>query len=411
MSAPEPAGQAGELLDGLRRETPARIARAQQLLAEQGLDALVAYGNNKITGSLYYLTGFYPDRAGWVSLAADRTQLIEGAVVVVPASGEPVLIVDIGLTLSRAPTIANVQLGGFSAAEGGGLTGAAIAGACGLGGGTARIGIETWDRFPAPLAAELGAALPGAEIVQSRIVEEMRLVKSEAEIAVLRSAGRVADRGHEAVVARLAAGPVSELELIRTAEDVMRRANPIYEDGCSNSPSMIASGSSVCDVPIHAPQADKLVGTGDIVHWDICMRHLGYGIDTARTRCVGEPAPEQARAYEALLELYDEVVGAAVPGRTSQDLVRLAQAAACARGYALWGSFLGHGVGIDVHERPDMGVEDLPLEAGMVLALEPRFALDGGFLIGNEDLVVVREGGGERLMDFPKLPFSVSPEA
>ena len=104
------------------------------------------------------------------------------------------------------------------------------------------------------------------------------------------------------------------------------------------------------------------------------------------------------------MEIFDGVVAGAKPGVLASELVQLAVDLAKERGFELWARFLGHGVGIDVHERPDMGVEATALEAGMTLAIEPRIEVDG-YLIGHEDVVLVTPEGGESLNRFPKEPF------
>ena len=76
-------------------------------------------------------------------------------------------------------------------------------------------------------------------------------------------------------------------------------------------------------------------------------------------------------------------------------------------GYDYWGPFLGHGAGLDLHERPDLVREATPLAANMVLALEPRLALGGQYLLGVEDMVVVTESGGVSLNGFEKEPFEL----
>jgi Xaa-Pro aminopeptidase len=270
-----------------------------------------------------------------------------------------------------------------------------------------RVGIEMWERFPAALYLDVVAGLPGPAFEPSTIVEELRLVKSPGEVEIMRSAARAGDRAHEVVVEALRSGEEhSEVDLVRLAEYTMRRANPIYEDGCANSPSMMATGTRFAGELLHAPQADKLVRRGDIVHWDICSRHLGYSIDTSRTRILGDPTPAQAHAFDASIAMFDAVVAAAVPGRAAGDLVALAAEVAHEHGVEMWGSFLGHGAGIDVHERPDMGVEATPLAENMTLAIEPRVQVDD-YLIGHEDIVLVTPAGGESLNRFPKDPFQL----
>jgi len=71
-------------------------------------------------------------------------------------------------------------------------------------------------------------------------------------------------------------------------------------------------------------------------------------------------------------------------------------------GCTLWNSFMGHGLGWDIHERPDMGIEELPLAENMILAIEPRLAIDNRFLVGNEDMVQVTPAGGVSLTTFDR---------
>jgi len=97
-------------------------------------------------------------------------------------------------------------------------------------------------------------------------------------------------------------------------------------------------------------------------------------------------------------------VAGAKPGVLASDLVLLASRIAEKHGYRLWNRFIGHGLGWDIHERPDMGTEELPLAANMVLAVEPRLTCDDIYLLGNEDMVLVTPQGGVALTEFPKEP-------
>jgi Xaa-Pro aminopeptidase len=388
-------------------EVMERIAQARDRMREQEYGALLVYGNNKLYGSLRYLSGYFTDRAGWISLTPRDVYLFEGAVLVLPLDGEPVLLVDPGLTLAKVPCVENVSVGSLTSSTEVGLNADNLARVLSDFVSDGRVGIETWERFPAPLYLALADALPAIEFQHSTLVEEMRLVKSPAEIELLRSAAAAGDRGHQAFLDALREGVGrTEIELIRIAEYALRTADPVYEDGCANSPSMISSGTRVADELLHAPQGDKRIRDRDIVHWDICSRHLGYSVDTSRTRIVGSATPAQTRAYEASLTIFDQVVAGAKPGVPASQLVQHACNVAREQGFELWARFLGHGVGIDVHERPDMGVEETALAENMTLAIEPRIEV-GGYLVGHEDVVLVTAGGGESLNQFPKTPFEL----
>ena len=218
----------------------------------------------------------------------------------------------------------------------------------------------------------------------------------------------IGDAGHEAVMATLRKGAPTELEVIRAAEATMRNSDPIYEDSVSLSPSLICSGDPMASSLLHHPRGWKKLQRGDLVHWDITSQYEGYAIDTSRTKALGRPSELQTRAYEAVLAIFEEVLKAAKPGVPAVNLVTLAVDVAKDLGFEFWGPFLGHGAGLDLHERPDLVREATPLQANMVLAIEPRLALDGASLVGVEDMVVVTESGGVSLNRFEKEPLELS---
>jgi Xaa-Pro aminopeptidase len=396
--------------DRLRQDIGERVARVQDAMQRAGLDALVVYGNTKAGGSLRYLTGYFIDRTGWVSLGPTRDDvfIFDGAGVVVPASGDPVLLIEPGHMITATPVTADVRGGGLTGGGEDGLTPDGIASVLSGSGATGRVGIETWDRFPAPLYLGLVERLPGTTIVPSTVVETVRLVKTPYEIELMTEAGKVADAGHEALAAALTDGPPkTELELVRIAEQAMRDLDPLYEDTVPSSPSLICSGNEVQGLLLHAAIPDKRVEPGDIVNWDICGRHKGYAIDTSRTRVLGTPTREQEATYAAVLEMAASVREAAKPGAVTTDLVKLADTIAHQHGSALWLRFLGHGIGLDCHERPDMGVEEVVLEENMVITVEPRLVFEDRFLMANEDMCIVTPDGASPLTSFPREPLGL----
>jgi Xaa-Pro aminopeptidase len=391
----------------MQQEIRRRLSRVREVMREKSFDALIVYGNNKVRGSLRYLTDYFPDRAGWVSLSATETYLFEGAAFVLSKEGEGVLLCDPGLTPSKEVFADTVITGGFAASKEVGLSASYLEGL--LKDWKARnVGIETWDRFPAPLYLELAQSLPKAEFGKSTIVEELRLVKSPLELEIMTRGARIGDTAHDAVAGALRKGSVTELELIRLAESVMRNADPVYEDMVSLSPSLICSGFPIAGSLLHHPRGWKRIEPGDVVHWDITSQYEGYAIDTSRTKAIGRPTDEQARAYQAVLAIFGEVLKAAKPGVPAVQLVTLAVDVARERGFEFWGPFLGHGAGMDLHERPDLVREATLLKANMVLAVEPRLALDEMYLVGVEDMVVVTEAGGVSLNRFEKEPLEIS---
>jgi Xaa-Pro aminopeptidase len=389
-------------------EIEERIARARKEMSERGYDALIVYGNNKVYGSLRYLTDYFPDRAGWVSFSLEDIYLFDGAALVLTKSSEPALLLERGLVLGKDVCTRKVLSGAWGAAKESGLTARNVANLLNEAGGVRTVGIETWERFPAPLYLELVETLPEIQFKQSRIVEEMRMVKSTLELEIFRKAAAVGDLAHQAFANQLRDGVGrTELELIRLAEQTMRQRDPIYEDSCENSPSLICSGFAVGGSLLHLPQHSKTIQPGDAVHWDICNRYNGYAIDTSRTKVVGKPTALQNRAYETTLNMFDEILKVAKPGVPAVELVQTAKRVAREANFELLDGFVGHGIGLDAHERPDLVEEGTPLAANMVLAIEPRIAIDGIYILGVEDMVLVTEEGGKPLTQFEKQPLQV----
>jgi Xaa-Pro aminopeptidase len=394
----------------LRQEIAQRAANTQKLMAERGYDALIVYGSNKVSGSLRYLTDYFPDRAGWISLSAKDTAIVEGAAAVVTQKQGPVLLVDPGLMPTREICVDRVIYGeGFAAKLGDGLSVKNLVTVLPDAGTVRRIGIETYDKFPGPLLLGLMEKFPKVEFVRSTIVEELRLVKSEFDLDMTRRAARIADLGHRTCAEALANGlGRTELELIRATEHAMRLADPIYEDSVSSSPSMICSGYPVAGTLLHHPSLAKRIEPGDIVHWDICMRYAGYPVDSSRTRSLGKVSEKHRRCYDTVLAIHEELIRSAKPGVPACNLTKKAAKMASDKGYELWNRFIGHGLGWDLHERPDMGTEETPLAANMVLAIEPRLTCDGIYLLGNEDMVLVTQSGGVSLTEFPREPLEIN---
>ena len=392
----------------LEKEIQTRIKNVRNAMEKKKFEALIVYGDNKIFGSLRYLTNYFPDRAGWISLGSKHTYLFEGASLILPLEGDPVLLLDPGLIPTIDTTTRRVLAGSLSTRKGCGLSAESVVRILKKSkiDSKANVGIETWDRFPAPLYIRIAKMFSRVKFTKSTVVEEQRMIKSPLEITLFREAGAVGDKAHSILIQNLVNGiGKTELEIIRATEHSMRTADPIYEDGCSCSPSLICSGLRNCEdasAMLHLPYNFKKIRRGDIVHWDICMRYCGYPIDTARTKVIGDSNKLQRHTFDAALDMHNRVLRSIRPGMKACDLVGIAEEAAKEMGYDLWMRFLGHGLGLDIHERPDMGMEETKLAAGMVLAIEPRIAPNRKYIVGFEDMLLVTESGFESLTKYEK---------
>lgn len=235
------------------------------------------------------------------------------------------------------------------------------------------------------------------------------MIKSPFDIEMMRRAAMIGDHAHEVLENTLRSQPgITELAFIRKAESAMRDANPIYEDSNPCAPCLICSGHADQGALLHLPSIAKPIDRGDVIHWDLTMRYQGYPIDTSRTRALVRAPASAKRAYEVVKEIHRAAVEAARPGLPASELVAIGSAIARKHGQQLWNDFMGHGLGWDIHERPDMGPDETPLQENMVIAIEPRLAVDGKYLVGIEDMVLVTNDGGELLTQFPIDDLEVS---
>jgi Xaa-Pro aminopeptidase len=260
--------------------------------------------------------------------------------------------------------------------------------------GLRRLGYESHE-VTVDLHATLRDKSEGAELVSlGQAVEQMRAVKDEDEIDLLREACAIADR---ALADLVAAGG---LRPGRTEREVGRDLdNRVLDLGAhaASFETIVAAGPDSA-IPHHRP-TDRVLAAGDLVKLDFGATFRGYHSDMTRTFVLGEPAGWQR-------EVYDLVAAAQRAGREAltagADVVavdRTARAVIEAAGHGEdFGHGLGHGVGLEIHEAPAVS----PLGAGtladlMAVTVEPGVYLEGRGGVRIEDTLVVRPGGPELL--------------
>ncbi len=133
--------------------------------------------------------------------------------------------------------------------------------------------------------------------------------------------------------------------------------------------------------------------------FDFGAVHHGYCSDFGRTVPCGEPPTDYDEVIRVMLAAQEAGRAAAVPGALAREVNAACrepiEAAGLGEGFR---HRMGHGIGLDVHERPFLSVEDgTPLEAGMTFTDEPSILLDGRFGVRVEDVIVVSESGGRVL--------------
>lgn len=347
-----------------------RVRRLQEWMAQEQLDGfLTCDGINR-----RYLTRF-SSTAGWAAVTAkDMTFFCD----------------------SRYTTAAQAQADGYAVVEVKSFADAITDWA--EQGHLSRIGVEssrmtlaTYNILKEKLGAERLVAVEDP-------VAQLRMVKEEEELVALTRAADLADEAWAELLKEQWLGR-SEKELAWLLEQRLR------EKGAErlSFETIVASGSNgACP---HAEPGDRLIQKGDLVTVDFGCVVDGYCSDMTRTVAVGTPSDEAVYWYESVLRAQESAVAAVCSGASAQAIDALSrQILKEAELDRYFGHSLGHGVGLEIHELPNLSPKsDIVLKEGMVVTVEPGVYLPqkGGVRI--EDTVVVTAEGCRRLTRSSKV--------
>jgi len=227
--------------------------------------------------------------------------------------------------------------------------------------------------------------------------------KSRSEIERMRRAGAVVAEVLDLVGAALRPG-VSTAELDRLAEAHVRSAGavPSFLGYPGINPRRPFPGSicvSIDDEIVHGIPGDRTLRDGQIVSIDAGAIVEGWHGDAARTFYVGDPPPVIAELIDTTRAAMLAGIAAAVAGNHIADISAAVEDHATPRGYGIIRQFVGHGIGSEMHEEPQVpnfrsGRKGLRLEPGICLAIEPMFTL-GSYetrILPDDWTVVTRDG-------------------
>jgi Xaa-Pro aminopeptidase len=238
----------------------------------------------------------------------------------------------------------------------------------------------------------------GLELVPTAgVVEGLRAVKGEAELAKIRRAAKVAERAFEALTAETWIG--------RTEKDVAWRLRQLMHahgaDGVSFDAAIAAGANG--SLP-HAEPSENVIEIRRLVVADFGAKVDGYCSDCTRTLATGALPKELRRMYDVCREAQEASVAQIRAGMTGVEADAIARTILDEAGYGeRFGHGLGHGVGLEVHEAPRLSPESTDtLAAGNVVTIEPGIYVPGVGGVRIEDLAIVREDGVELLTSFPK---------
>lgn len=224
------------------------------------------------------------------------------------------------------------------------------------------------------------------------LVENLRLIKTESEIKILKEACDIADAAFKHILDFLKPG-VREIDVSNELEFFMRKCG-----AASSSFDIIVASGARSALP-HGVASEKKIESGDFVTLDFGAYYKGYASDITRTVAVGEPSEQLKDIYSIVLEAQMAAVDQIKPGMTGKEADAVARDIISSKGYGdAFGHSTGHGLGLEVHESPRLSVlSDKPLQSGMVVTVEPGIYLPGVGGVRIEDDIVLTENGNERL--------------
>ncbi len=356
-------------------EHRARLARAQRLLAEASLDAMVVGPGS----SLAYFTG-----VEW-SLSERFLGIVLGR------SGEPVWIVP---SFEKDRALERIRLGKdvrvWAEDESPfGLVAAAIADSGAL---TGRIGIE--QEMPFAFCDGIAQARPAVRLVSATpVTAGCRMMKDAHELALMRRACAITLHAYRSVFASLVEGV--------TVAQVSGWVTAAHRCLGVRGGALVLFGADAA-FP-HGTSKPRSLARGDVVLMDGGCRVHGYQSDITRTAVFGGPPTDrQRRIWDLVRRAQAAAFDAARPGVECQAIDeaarRVIEAGGFGSGYSYFTHRLGHGIGLDGHESPYMVRGNRTrLLAGMTFTVEPGIYVPGELGIRHEDTVAVTPDGCENL--------------
>ncbi|MGO4698858.1 type I methionyl aminopeptidase [Paenibacillus sp. 2TAB26] len=252
----------------------------------------------------------------------------------------------------------------------------------------------------------------------------MIICKSESELRYMREAGRIVAETHRLMVQAVKPG-ITTRELDQIAETYIKSQNAIPSfKGYNGFPSSICA--SVNDELVHGFPGSRKLNEGDIISIDIGAQFEGYHGDSAWTYAVGAVTPEVQKLLDVTEASLYAGLALVKPDIRLYTISHAIQKVIEDAGFSVVREYVGHGIGADLHEEPQIPNYGIPdrgprLKTGMVLAIEPMVNIgeryvrtlednwtvvteDGSWCAHFEHTVAVTEDGFEILTILPQQP-------
>ena len=359
------------MTDFPRAEYEARLEAANRAMHANNLDAILLASEAEVRYFTGFRTQFWqsPTRPWFVILRRDQTPLA--------------IIPEIGAELMARSDIAEIEAWPAPRPHDDGLSllKDRLANCQRLG---VLMGHETTFRMPLNDVFELRAALHAEWIDATDIIRDLRMVKSDREIAYIRQICGIASQGFTRVPEIANTG--------QSLSSVFREfKRMLLELGADDVPYLVGGVDHPSYDDVISPPDDRPLSNGQILMLDTGATLNGYFCDFDRNYAVGTPTASAQRAYAKLYDATDAAMEMARPGVRACDLF-----AAMAKSMDTQNSDVGrfgHGLGMQLTEWPSLAAwDDTIIRENMVLTLEPSIEVDGGGIMVTEENILITDG-------------------
>ena len=247
----------------------------------------------------------------------------------------------------------------------------------------------------------------------------MIVLRSDEEISAIRKAGRIVASAIEKLKRSAKEGVTTkELDAIAREEILKTGGYPAFKD-YKGYPGNICA--SLNEAVVHGIPSERRLRSGDILSLDVGVKLRDYFADAAVTVAIGRISDQAKRLIDVTRGALDAGIAAAQQGRRLSDISHAIQEYAESNKFSVVRLFVGHGIGMSIHEEPEVPNFGIPdrgprLESGMVLAIEPMVnagtheieILDDGWTAVTKDrklsahfehTIAIRPGGAEILTE------------
>ena len=263
--------------------------------------------------------------------------------------------------------------------------------------GAAAVGYED-DLMSCRTLANLKRECPFSKFVPlGDAVEKLRLYKDEFEVDCIVCAQRIAEEAFDELIKNIDLR-MTETDLACELEYLMKKKGA---HGISFDTIAVSGGNS--SSPHGVPRSVPL--EKGFLTFDFGATYKGYHSDMTRTLSVGLAATEMKRLYNTVLRAQTAVLEVIGEGQSNFKMDKIARDIIESAGYkGCFGHGLGHGVGLDIHESPNMspGAGDAKLKCGQIVTVEPGIYVEGKYGCRIEDMVYIVPGGAVNLTKCPK---------